>query len=216
MPTFDYKNAQGKPVLGTTTIINSYLSKEKAGALQGWAYKTGKAGLPMRQKVEEAADIGTAVHAACAFILRGNPDYEEPLKVLKPDLLDKALNSVLGFLSWQQAYNVTIDHIEEPLVSEVHAYGGCPDYVGFVSSTRSLLDLKSGNAIYDEYWIQVRAYGELWNEHHPHDPIRGYHILNVKKDDGGFTHAYKPELSYLFEKFLLLKQLVELDRKIGG
>jgi hypothetical protein len=216
MPTQPYRLKNGDVVFGASTIASAYSSKDKTGRLTGWAYKQGKLGKPLRETVDAACDIGTAVHAACAMLLKNLPNYEDPIKKLQTDLQDRALNSILGFLAWKESNNLVIDFTELPLVSEVYRFGGTPDYIARVAGKRAIVDLKTGAEIYDEAWLQLSGYGELWDEHNPDDTMQSYYILLLSKTDGGFTHSYKPDLSVQFKKFLLLRDLLMVDRELGG
>lgn len=48
---------------------------------------------------------------------------------------------------------------------------------------------------------QIAAYGHLYNEHYPNDPVRGYHIIRLG-EQGEFEHRYWPELEDAWEIFL--------------
>ena len=65
----------------------------------------------------------------------------------------------------------------------------------------SIVDIKTSKGVYADQRLQVAAYGRLWNENHPHQPIEEYHIIQLGKDDGSFHHHYWPELDKEWEAF---------------
>ena len=75
MPKIDYRNADGKPLEGVTTILGQNLGWS-SGALIGWAYSRGKNGLSLRD--QEALDIGTLAHQMIEADIKGKP---VPMKI---------------------------------------------------------------------------------------------------------------------------------------
>ena len=209
MPTQTYRLKNGVKVPGVTTVIGQ-LGWNKS-ALMFWSWSQGKEGLDFRATRDTAADLGTIVHALIETEMRGK---KADLSIVPHDLQDKAQNALLAFWEWRDAYKLEPTGAELPLVSEQYHFGGTMDYPANVQGRRVILDLKTAKDIYPDNWIQVAAYGQLWNEANPHDPVTGYHILRVGKEDGGFAHHYKPSLTHEWEAFTHLLALYELKRRI--
>jgi hypothetical protein len=202
MPKIDYRNADGKPLSGTTTIISQNLGWNN-GALMGWAYNRGKAGLPMRD--QEALDVGTLAHKIIEADIKKKKWPEIP-----PELKERVENCFLAYLEWKDSYKFGLIHSELSLVSETWQYGGTLDIVCEIKGILAILDIKTtkGGIPYVDQRIQIRAYAELFNENYP-EKIQGYHVFNPDKSDGGFHHHYWPSLDREWEIF---KHLLELEK----
>src|SRR5262249_45928265 len=104
-----------------------------------------------------------------------------------------------------------VTHAEVGLVSEKHKFGGTLDAI-LLGNRRAMGDWKSSNKIYPEYMIQIAAYGKLWEENHPDQPIDGgYHLLRFDKEVGDFNHHFWRQLDRAWEAFLHLRELYEID-----
>jgi hypothetical protein len=63
---------------------------------------------------------------------------------------------------------------------------------------------------------QIAAYGVLWEEHHPDQPITGgYHLIRFSKESADFAHYHYGELEDARQMFLGLVPLFSLDKKIA-
>ncbi len=209
MPTQPYKNNAGKRIPGVTTVIGSELAWNK-NALMYWCWEQGRDGLDFRQTRDDAADLGTLVHALIEAEMR-----KMPTPVIPEEMKDKAENALLGFYEWQAAFRLEATGSEVALVSELLQTGGTIDYPARVSSRRVILDLKTSKGVYPDHRIQLATYGAIWNENFPDDPITGYHLLQVGKGDGSFHHHYWPSLERELVSFTHLRKLYDLHKEIG-
>ncbi len=208
-----YRTADGKRVPGVTTVIGGNLGWNKE-SLMHWANAEGLEGRHHRDTSQKAADIGTTAHAMIEAELKGI-DWRQAvdLRGVTPEMIAKAENAVGAWHEWRGTVNFSLLGSEVPLVSEAHNYGGTID-VAAVKRVTSIVDLKTSNGIYPDHLIQVAAYGQLWNEHHPEDPICAYYILQLGKEDGSFHYHYWRELDVPWRAFLHLLGLHELKRLI--
>ena len=204
-PKAGYHLKSGEKVPGVTTVIGGQLAWNK-GALMYWAWSQGKEGKDFRETKDEAADLGTRVHALIENEMRLRPMAEIP---------KDCESSLLAFYEWRDAFKLETTGSEISLVSEKYRYGGTIDYPVILSGRRCILDLKTSKGIYPDHRIQLAAYGQLWDEVHPDDPVRGLHLLQVGKENGSFTHYYWPSLAKEFEAFYLLRCLYDLQKEIG-
>jgi hypothetical protein len=187
----------GKRVPGTTTPIGRF---KDSGALLWWAFEQGKAAergeiSSLYDKRDESADAGT--------------DYDI-------EIYNMALQGYENYLNWAENNRIVIMVQEIPLVSEKYRFGGCPDAIGHDSQNRlCLLDWKTSNGVYPDYLIQLAAYGQLWDENNPDNPITGgFHLCRFSKEHADFAHHYWAELDDAWEQFKLFLKAYQLDKRL--
>lgn len=208
-PKAGYFLASGEKVPGTTTIIGRF---KDSGALMFWAFKQGKLGKDrLYEEAEKAADIGTLAHAMVEAHIKGenpaialgNADHE--MKV-------KAHSAFNAYLAWERMTKLRVIDQEMQLVSEKYKYGGTPDAIGIIDNELCLLDWKTSNSVYQDYLIQLAAYRNLWEEHHPDRPlVGGFHLLRFAKEHADFAHHYYPNLDSAWRAFVLMRELYDID-----
>jgi len=211
-PRAGYFLADGTKVPSVTTILSRF---KESGALITWAYKRGKDGLDLYESRDRAADIGTLAHAMVEYRLTGKSVEDALLRAL-PEHRDKARIAYAAFEEWMRQSNVGPISAEVSMVSEQHKFGGTPDLVLRMPNGKLALgDVKTSNAVYRDYLVQVAAYGLLWNENHPDDPItEGYHIMRFSKEAPDFEHRYFAELVEAAELFLVLRTAYGMDLQL--
>lgn len=207
-PHKGYYLSDGKTrVPGVTTILSRY---KEAGGLIHWAWNLGKEGKDYREVRDQAADAGTMAHAAVEAWIHQRPYTFSG----DPDVCVRANKAFDAFREWADQTQLRVTHTEVPLVSEIHKFGGTLDSI-LVRNNRAVGDWKSSNKIYPEYLIQVAAYGKLWEEHFPDEPITGgYHLLRFDKTYGDFHAHWWGELSAAWEAFLLMRRLYEIEKEL--
>ena len=218
MPANIYKNAAGKRIPGTTTIISGNLGWNK-GPLMHWAWEEGVNGHDFRQTRDKAADTGTLAHAMVEKELKGE-EYEWPglafeMGVKDRELIEQAQNAFNEFANWMQGVNFELKTAEHLLVSEKYQYGGQID-IAAIQGKLAIIDIKTSNAVYADHKIQLAAYSNLWNENYPDEPIEAWYILQLGKN-GGFAYYSLPkkEIESAWEAFRCLRQLHNLKKKIA-
>lgn len=189
-------------VPSVTTVLGRF---KEAGGLMYWAWDCGMKGLDYRKVRDDAADAGTFAHAAVDDWVHKRPVTFEG----DPALCAKARTAFEGFLEWANQTQLVVTHTEMPLVSERYKFGGTFDAI-LVKGKRSMGDWKSSNAIYAEYLAQIAAYGILWEENFPNEPIDGgYHLLRFDKTYGDFHQHWWNELEAGKRYFLNLRAAYE-------
>lgn len=148
-------------------------------------------------KRDKAADAGTFAHAFIENHLKGLP--EPSRDGVAKDVLNKAESCYLAYLDWEKAHSFKMVKSELSLISEQHQFGGTID-IGAVVNELGIVDLKTSKDIYFSMWVQVAAYGKLWNENYTDKPIKGYHILRLG-ENGDFDHKFRPNLNEEWEAF---------------
>ena len=206
-PKGGYKNAAGKRIPGTTTIIGRF---KDSGALLWWAFGQGKAAErgeieSLYDKRDEAADIGTLAHSMVEAHIRG----EE----LPKDVPAQAQSAFDAYLKWESMSKLKVIEQEMSLVSEVHQFGGTPDAIGEIDGELCLIDWKTSKGVYQDMLIQLAAYRLIWHENYPDRPLSGgSHLCKFSKEHGDFSHHYWPNLDDAERQFILFREAYELDK----
>jgi len=153
-----YKTEAWGRVPGVTTVLG-VLAKPQ---LIDWAWNEGIAGRDYKATRDTAASIGTLLHYFIMCDLTGQePDTSE---YSKADI-DKAETCLIKWWDWKKGHAMEGKLIESPLLSELFGFGGTPDWFGLLDAVPTLLDFKTGKAIYSEHFTQLAAYQALLEEH---------------------------------------------------
>jgi hypothetical protein len=164
---------------------------------------------------DQAADAGTLAHQAVdAYFHAREFEFEGD-----PAVCAKARTAYRAFIEWTEQTQMRVTHTEMPLVSERYKFGGTFDAVA-MGNGRAIADWKSSNKCYGEFLIQVAAYGALWEENFPDQPLTGgFHLVRFDKTFGDFHHHYWGELDVAWKAFRHLRALydidVELKQRVG-
>lgn len=205
-----YKTQKGLKVPGVTTVLN-ILNKP---ALLDWSAKEERKGVMdclLNKKImpdkyfytmirDTSASIGTICHFMCECFLKGEePDLSEFL----PEEVEKAKNGFRKFVEYWNQSGFKILHNELALVDDEFEYGGsldivCTDKDGNII----LLDLKTSKALYSEYWVQISAYRELYNNQNEKKITRCIIVRIGKEEVGDMEFQENNALDNYFDLFL--------------
>ena len=195
-------------VPSVTTVISRF---KESGGLIHWAWDLGMKGVDYREVRDTAADAGTAAHAMVEADIRGR-DFDPT--AFPADVLDLAQGAFNAYKEWKAQTKLVSVASEVPLVSAKHKFGGTLDAM-LINGLLALGDWKSANKIYPDNLMQLAAYGALWDENNPDNPVRGgFHLLRFDKTHGDFEHRYFARLDNELEEFLLLVRAYALDKKL--
>lgn len=180
-----------------------------------WAWKVGYDGQTLEEARQPACDIGTVAHAMVEADVKGLP-LPDLSSVAEP-IRDGANKSFSSWLRWKQATTFELKAAEQSLVSTVHRYGGTFD-MAIANGKTSLVELKTSNGTYPENVLQLAAYGMLWDEHYPDNPIVEYHLLRLSKTSSSFHHAswLADQMEAPRKAFLHLRALYDLEKEVKG
>lgn len=197
----------GARVPSVTTIISRF---KDAGGLIHWAWKCGMEGKDYREVRDQAADAGTMAHEAVEAWVHGtNFAFTGD-----PEVCKRAETAFGAFLEWADQTQLRVTHTEIPLVSEKYGFGGTFDAL-LVRNRRAMGDWKTSGRVYPEYLVQVAAYGKLWEENFPDEPINGgFHLLRFDKEYGDFHAHYWGELDAAWRAFLHLRELYDINKEL--
>lgn len=200
-----YKNQKGELVPGVTTALDM-LAKP---ALIHWAWDLGMKGEDYRKYRDKMADIGTLAHYLIMGHLKG---IELDISEYSKNDIDKAENCILSFFEWEKTHPLEPILVEEPLVSEKYQYGGTLDLLAKVNGSTTLVDFKTGKAIYREFFYQLAAYRQLALEHGY--KIQKTKILRIGRDENeGFEERDIADLSVQWRIFQRCLDIYNLKKK---
>jgi hypothetical protein len=149
-----YKTDDGGFVPSVTTILECY---PKGAAYYNWLKENGKDSDEIR---DEAGRRGSVVHKLTEDYDTG----EEVQLVNKNGSIDYKLNEWAMFeryVEFRRRFQFVTYCIELNIISKDLGYAGTIDRVININGERILLDIKTSNAIYPSYWLQLAAYRAL-------------------------------------------------------
>jgi len=211
----NYDPERAAAFLATNPLVRADYNKVRDGAADAGTL----AHAAVEEHIKDQAALFTSSSKSKLKRLRFKPvDWIALVKALdRPvddETISRAKNAFESFINWAGQSQLQVTHTEIRLVSEKHRFGGTPDAM-FIHGKRALGDWKTSNSIYAEYLMQIAAYGILWEEHFPNDPITGgYHLLRFDKTYADFTHKHWSELETAKVAFLKLREVYELEKEL--
>lgn len=203
-----YKLSDGKTIVPGATTITGLLNKPY---LVKWANNLGLEGIDSSHYTDEAAKTGTLAHAMIQADLQG---VEIDREQYSPIQISLAENAALSFFEWKKQHRIEPIYCEEPFVSDKLRYGGTVDCYCLLDGRPTLLDFKTGKAIYEEYFVQLAAYAELLRENDL--PVSEIRILRVGRDETeGFEERSVSDTRKWFEIFRHLLDVYYLKKELG-
>ncbi len=201
-----YKLKSGDRVPSVTTVLG-ILDKP---ALLAWAWQMGTQGLDYKAVRDNAGEIGTLAHYLIMCDLKGEkPDTSEH----SAQDIDKAETCLIKYYEWEKSHKVEPLMLETPLISEQYHFGGTIDFFGKVDGQSTLLDFKTGKAIYPEFFYQLAAYEHLLAE--AGQPIEVTRILRIgRNEDEGFEERTIGKLDNQWQIFLNCLSIYKLQGEI--
>lgn len=185
----DMHDAESKKPMSREAWLNTLsnrLGKEKAG----------------HRAARKAADIGTQVHALAEWTLK----LELNLDVGKaPELTTKAAeNAFAAWVEWRDSVHLKPKVVEQTVWSREHGYAGTMDLLAEVNGVLSVVDWKTGKAVYPEARLQVVSYARAIDEMGHGAAPDAYVVRLPKVAADGFEAVRIPAEKHapLFEVFL--------------
>lgn len=197
-----YRTSQGEIVPGVTTVCG-LLNKP---FLVRWANQQGLKGIDSTEYTRQAARIGTLTHEIIQHSLGSNnpPDAND----YTPNELELAEEAAEKFYKWRKDHDLETISMEEQLASDELKYGGAYDWYGVLDGKLTLMDLKTGKRIYDEYSIQLSAYRNLLTERDL--KVERCIIVNPSREKGSVAEARSFDEPILDKSFEIFKHLLSI------
>lgn len=211
-----YATKDGRFFPSTTTLLEAY---PKSYGYYEWLKKVGEDADEIR---DEAGRKGSIVHKL-------TEEYDLGLEI---NLLNEAGEPICRMSEWamfekyvefRRRFEPTIHEIELNLCSPDLGFGGTLDRVITLNGKKILLDIKTGNSVYNHFWLQQAAYRRLLEEAKPKIKIDDVAILhlNAKTRTNGTKDAVQgfgwqlilrgDEAANDWEVFLATKRLWEAE-----
>ena len=181
-------------------------------ALVKWANNLGFQGIDSTKYRDAMADIGTLAHQMIV-------DYFNKVETDTTDYsknqIDLAENCLISFWEWAKGHKIEVIKAEGQLVSSRYGYGGTIDCYCELDGVLTLLDFKTGKAIYPEMFYQLAAYSQLLVENWY--PVLSARILRIGRDESeGFEERLITDTSKHFELFKHCLAIHNLQKEIRG
>lgn len=130
------------------------------------------------EKKNQSATIGELAHKWIENYIKSKIEGKEPPA---PPLNEQLKNSIDAFLKWEKENNVEWLESERKIYSKKYDYAGTLDAEAKVNGELAIIDFKTSNGIYDDYFLQVAAYIQARKEETGQD-YKGAYIVRIGKD----------------------------------
>lgn len=152
-----------------------------------------------------AAEIGTGTHSLIEYWARVQLGW--PVGP-RPTVGDKSEWGFMAFEDWAKAHSFIPQLAEMVVYSLTHHYAGTLDLFGLVDGVPTLVDIKTGRAVYAESKLQCSAYVTAMREMGLGNPERAI-VLRLPKveTDPEFEAVEITDIDKHFKAFLSAQQL---------
>jgi len=183
-----YRDIHGTPKMSDLAYLNTLatrLGKERAHS----------------KELAKAGDIGSQTHALIEWNLRASLMQEAGPS---PHVTDKAQWAFMAWEDWKKSVNLKPIWIEQTVWSDKYGYAGTMDLLAEVNGKLTVVDWKTGKAIYPEAYLQNAAYRSALREMGHGDPVQGIIVrLPKNTEDPEFEAQTIPDSEEsLFSTFL--------------
>jgi hypothetical protein len=152
----------------------------------------------------KAGDLGTQIHQHVEWFMRTAIGAEAGPE---PVVVDAARWASMAFEDWAKSVALKPVLIEKTVYSLAHGFAGTLDLLARVDGVLTVVDFKSGKAIYPEASLQNAAYQTAMREM-GYAPAAGLIVRLPKlESDPAFEVAPVPAAADLFPVFLAVKEL---------
>lgn len=110
---------------------------------------------------------------------------------MKDDIKDEVYYACQSFMNWAQGKKIELIALERVVYSKKERYAGTLDIDCIVDGVRSIIEIKTSTAIYDDYWYQLALYRMAYEIELGID-FPGSRILRLSKDKVEFEEEFMP------------------------
>jgi len=158
-----------------------------------------------QKELAKAGEIGTQTHKLIEWTMRTAIGADAGPK---PLVNEKALWGFMAFEDWAKSVALKPVLIEQTVYSKTHQYAGTMDLLARVNGVLTLVDFKTGKAIYPEAHLQSVAYQAALIEMGYVAPSAGLIVRLPKVDtDPAFEVGTVPPVAELFPVFQAVQAL---------
>lgn len=132
-----------------------------------------------QKELEKAAAIGSQAHSLVEWTLMGELGLDVgPAPPISP----AAALAFAAWQKWRETVHLKPVAVEQVVWSRTHGYAGTLDLLAEVNGVLSVLDWKTGKAVYSEAHLQNAAYRHAIREMGHGNPVKGF-IVRLPKVD---------------------------------
>jgi hypothetical protein len=133
-----------------------------------------------QKELQKAAEIGSQAHKLIEWNLRASLMQEAGPS---PHITDKAMWAFMAWEDWKKSVNLKPIWIEQTVWSDKYGYAGTMDLLAEVNGVLTVVDWKTGKAIYPEAKLQNAAYRHALREMGHGDAKQGMIVRLPKNTD---------------------------------
>lgn len=131
------------------------------------------------KELAKAAEIGSQAHALIEWTMMAAMLHEVGPA---PEISGKARWAFSAWENWKASVNLKPVFVEQTVWSNIHQYAGTMDLLAYVNDQLTVVDWKTGKAIYPEAYLQNAAYRHAIREMGHADPVAGL-IVRLPKSE---------------------------------
>jgi genome maintenance exonuclease 1 len=154
----------------------------------------------------EAAGIGTEVHAIAEASLKGKP--------MPAPSTEEALRACNAFMDWRRQHEIKLITAEQILFSKQWWYAGTADIIAHVDGQVTIADIKTSSGIYPEMFMQIAAYTNALEEMRPEIKIQQWMIVRLDKKSGALEVGRMARQQVYIDAFLRCRELAKAMQTI--
>lgn len=219
-------DADGVPIYypSVTWILDSL---PKGAGFEQWLKDVGNDAIHIANR---AAEVGSLIHDTISHMLTGmkvtfsDYIYSSDMRYHGNTWTLEEWRMLLRFKEFWDEYDCELI-ASESIVIHSEGYAGTADIVCKIGDDIWLLDIKTGNDVYDSAYLQVAAYAKAWNSREENlvkiNRIGIIHLRaktrtrNIEKMYGAGWKIDEPkeDMDYLYDKFLSVLSIFRLEHR---
>ena len=173
-----------------------------------------------RIKKEDAADLGGLIHEWLDKFFKAIIDKTA---IPKPPINKEMKNALNGFKKWISENKIKPIASEQKIYSIKENYAGTFDLLAKVNNKLTIIDFKTGNALYSDYLLQCAAYLKAKEEEEGKIFDGGVTLIRLSKENKEkeikpfeIKQVDRKNIDELFNVFLGAKRIYEWQMKLKG